>query len=196
MRTWLAATGFILLLANGAAFAQTSIRPDTTPRLPPQAGQGLPLEDRHFLSRALNLSEAEIEAGRLAMQKASDPAIKDFSQRLATEHEKLRDTLRQFAEKSGITVDPQALRSAQGELQKIEALSGPEFDREYLRWQLQAHLETVRLYQVQASNTPQMELASFAITRLTEIQRLFDQAKQLGALHGVAIDTVRQPPQY
>jgi hypothetical protein len=41
-----------------------------------------------------------------------------------------------------------------------------------------------------------MELASFAITRLAEIQRLFDQAKQIGARHGVAIDTVRQPPQY
>jgi putative membrane protein len=197
MRIWLAATGLVLLLANGTAFAQTSIRPDPTPRLPPQAGQGLPLEDRQFLSRALNLSEAEIEAGRLAMQKASDPAIKDFSQRLATEHEKLRDAQRQFAQQNGITMDPHASRSWwEGELQRLERLSGPEFDREYLQWQLQTHLAMVKLYQVQASNTPQMELASFAITRLAEIQRLFDQAKQLGARHGVAIDTVSQPPQY
>lgn len=197
MRTWLPATGLVLLLATGTAFAQTGIRPDPTPRLPPQAGEGLPLEDRQFLSRALDLSEAEIEAARLAIQKASDPAIKEFSQRLATEHEKLREALRQLAEKSGMTVDPSASQSKrQGELQRIEGLNGAEFDREYMRWQLQTHLATVKLYQVQASSTPQIELASFAITRLAEIQRLFDQAKQLGARHGVAIDTVGQPPQY
>jgi hypothetical protein len=28
------------------------------------------------------------------------------------------------------------------------------------------------------------------------VQRHFDRAKQLGSEHGVAIDTVRQPPQY
>jgi putative membrane protein len=197
MRNWLPTTGLILLLTSGDAFAQVNVRPDPTPRLPPQAGQGLPLEDRQFISRALDLSEAEIEAGRLAMQKASDTAIKEFSQRLATEHEKLRQTLRQLAEQNGITVDPQASRPGwKDELQRVEGLSDLEFDREYMRWQLQTHLATVKLYQVQASNTPQMELASFAITRLAQIQRLFDQAKQLGARHGVAIDTVRQPPQY
>ena len=91
------------------------------------------------------------------MQKAGDPAIKEFSQRLATEHEKLRATLRQLAETNGITVDPQTSRPAwQGE-PKDEGLSGLDFDREYMRWQLRTHLATVGLYQVQASNTPQME---------------------------------------
>ena len=197
MRTWLLATGLILVLTNGAALAQTGIRPDPTPRLPPQAGQGLPVEDRQFITRALSLSEAEIEAARLAIQKASDAPIKEFSQRLATEHEKLREALRQIAEKNGITVDPSASQSKwQADLKRVEGLSGAEFDREYMRWQLHTHLATVNLYQVQASNSPQMELASFAITRLAEIQRHFDQAKQLGARHGAAIDTVRQPPQY
>ena len=41
-----------------------------------------------------------------------------------------------------------------------------------------------------------MELSKFAITTLNEIQKMFDQAKQLGTKQGVSIDTVRQPPQY
>jgi predicted outer membrane protein len=197
MRTWLLATGLILVLTGGAAFAQTGIRPDPTPRLPPQAGQGLPAEDRQFITRALNLSDAEIEAARLAIQKASDPAIKEFSQRLATDHEKLREALRQLADKYGITGDaPASQPKWQADLKRVEGLSGAEFDREYMRWQLQTHLATVNLYQVQASNSPNTELASFAITRLAEIQRLFDQAKQIGARHGASIDTVKQPPQY
>ena len=185
MRTWLLATGLFLALTNGAGSRKRASGRTRRRACRRRPGRALPLEDRQFITRALNLSEAEIEAGRLAMQKASDPAIKEFSQRLATEHEKLRATLRQLAETNGITVDPQTSRPAwQGELQRIEGLSGLDFDREYMRWQLQTHLATVGLYQVQASNTPQMELARFAITRLAEIQRLFDQAKQLGAQRG------------
>jgi hypothetical protein len=41
-----------------------------------------------------------------------------------------------------------------------------------------------------------MELSKFAITTLEDIQKMFNQAKQLGAQQGVSIDTVRQPPQY
>ena len=75
-------------------------------------------------------------------------------------------------------------------------LSGQEFDREYLRWQLQMHLALVDLYQTEASQTPNSDLARFAILTLTAIQRRFDRAKQLGAEQGIAIGTIRQPPQY
>jgi predicted outer membrane protein len=197
MRNWLPAAAAILMLTNTGAFAQANLRPDPTPRVPQQAGQGLALEDRQFISRALNLSEAEIEAGRLAAEKASATGIKEFAQRLVTEHEKLKGEVQQLAQKNGVTVDPHASRSWwQGELQRIGGLSGQDFDREYMKWQLQTHLALVNLYQTQASGTPQMELSKFAITTLEDIQKIFNQAKQLGAQQGVSIDTVRQPPQY
>jgi predicted outer membrane protein len=197
MRNWLPATIAILMLTNTGAFAQANLRPDPTPRMPQQAGQGLPAEDRQFISRAFNLSEAEIAAGQLAIQKASAPGIKEFAQRLVTEHEKLKGEVQQIAQKNGITIDPHASQSWwQGELQRIGNLSGRDFDRDYMKWQLQTHLALVNLYQTQASASPQMELSKFAITTLEDIQKMFDQAKQLGAQQGVSIDTVRQPPQY
>jgi putative membrane protein len=197
MRNWLPATAAILMLANTGALAQATLRPDPTPRVPQQAGQGLAAEDRQFISRAFNLSEAEIAAGRLAAEKASAPGIKEFAQRLVTEHEKLKGAVQQLAQKNGITIDPHASQSWwQGELQRIGNLSGPDFDREYMKWQLQTHLALVNLYQTQASASPQIELSKFAITTLEDIQKMFDQAKQLGAQLGVSINTVRQPPQY
>ena len=41
----------LLLLASVGALAQTNIRPDMTPRVPPQPGQGLPLEALSRLRR-------------------------------------------------------------------------------------------------------------------------------------------------
>ncbi len=81
-------------------------------------------------------------------------------------------------------------------MRRIGSLKGQEFDREYMSWQLRTHLALVNLYQTEASHSPELDLSKFAITTLVEIQRLFDQAKRLGAEYGVAIDTIKQPPQY
>ena len=81
MRKLASATIGVLILSIAGAFSQLITRPDPTPRLPPQAGQGIPVEDRQFISRAANLSEAEMEAGRLAFEKGNSPAIKEFGQR-------------------------------------------------------------------------------------------------------------------
>lgn len=197
MRKWLPVSAMALMLTSAGALAQTNIRPDPTPRLPPQPGQGLALEDQQFITRALNLAEAEIEAGRLAAEKASAAPLKEFGQRVAAEHEKLRRSVEELAKKNGVAVQEHPSRRWwQGELQRIRGLSGPDFDREYLSWQLQTHLALVDLYQTQASHSAQTDLSRFAIISLNEIQRHFDQAKQLGAQHGVKIHTIRQPPQY
>ena len=51
------------------------------------------------------------------MEKASDTGIKEFGQRLVTEHEKLSQAVQQLAQKNGITVEQHASRSWwQGEL--------------------------------------------------------------------------------
>lgn len=60
-----------------------------------------------------------------------------------------------------------------------------------MSWQLRTHLALVNLYQTEASHSPELDLSKFAITALVDIQRLFDQAKRLGAEHGVAIDTIK-----
>lgn len=62
--------------------------------------------------------------------------------------------------------------------------------------QLQMHFALVKLYQTEASQSPETDMAKFAITNLAQIQRVFDQAKRLGAERGVSVDTVKAPPQY
>jgi putative membrane protein len=196
MWKWLTLSA-MLLLGSHQTLGQTNIKPETMPRLPPQPGQGLPVADQQFLERAANLSEAEIEAGRLGAVKATSPELKEISQQLSTDHQSLQRSLQGLAQKNRVTLQAHPSRQDwQRDLQRMRDLSGQEFDREYLRWQLQAHLTLVNLYQTEASQSPETDLARFAIVTLTAIQRRFDRAKQLGAEQGVAIDTIGQPPQY
>jgi predicted outer membrane protein len=190
-------TSIIAALATGPALAQANLKPDTTPRLPPQAGQGLPFEDQQFLVRAANLSEAEAEAARLAIDKVSAGPVKEFAGHVAADHQKLREAAVSLAQKHQVKVEPHASRATwQADLARLRGQNGEAFERDFLQWQLQIHLSLVDLYQTEASNTPATELAQFAIVTLKEIQARFDEAKQLAAQRGITINTIRQPPQY
>ena len=59
----------------------------------------------------------------------------------------------------------------QQELQQLGVLTDLEFDRAFLKWQLQMHLALVKLYQTEASQSPETDLAKFAITNLAQIRR-------------------------
>ena len=155
------------------------------------------VEEIQFIIRAVNLSEAQIEAGRLASEKSSTPAIKAFGQRLVTEYEKQQQAVARLAQSKGVAVREHPSKPHwQQELERLEERTGQEFDHSFMKWQLQMHLALVNLYQAEASGSPETDMAKFAITTLVEIQRVFDQAKQLGAEQGVSIDTVKAPPQY
>jgi predicted outer membrane protein len=187
----------ILVLASGHALGQTDLTPDPTPRLPPQPGQGLPVEDQAFLLRAANLSSAEIEAGARGAEKATDPDVQQISQELEAFHQKLLESLREFgADDQPASGEAAPVKSWSAELQQLSGLGGEEFDRELLAWQLRAHTALARLYQVQASNTPESELAKFAILSFEQIQRQFGRLRELGAKYGLHVDRVGQPPQY
>lgn len=79
----------ILPLLAGTAVGQANIVPDPSPRLPPQPGQGLPLEDLRFLERGTDQSAIQMKIGKLAAERASDEAVRQFGSQVATDHKQI-----------------------------------------------------------------------------------------------------------
>jgi predicted outer membrane protein len=186
-----------LLLSGASAIAQVSLTPNPTPRLPMQEGQSLPAADEQFLQHAMNMTQAEIEGAKLGAEKAADPALKAFSSELVAKHEALSRRLQEEASRFRTPeVDPNAGHAWDDEIQRLKSLEGETFDREYISWQMRVHQGLVSLYQKQASDSPQTDLAKFAITTMNEIQGQFTVIKEAGAKVGLEVDAVGQPPQY
>ncbi|CAH2601802.1 conserved exported protein of unknown function [Rhodovastum atsumiense] len=180
------------LFAARSAVAQASLRPDPTPRLPPQPGQGLPAEDVRFLRRAARLSEAQQEAGRLAAAAAATPEIRQLAEAVAGEHATLLRELIAYAAKHG--VDLQA--SEDTSLAGLRTARGEEMDRRFLARQLGLYAPLAEMYQAEASNTPDKELGRLAIAALAALRMRFETARQLGTGYGLSVETVEAPPQY
>lgn len=196
--------------AAGGARAQANIVPDSTPRLPPQPGQGLPLEDARFLRDAAALSAAEVEAAGLAAERAGDEETRRLAAGLAERHRRLAEQLRGFAGVRGVALDAPETGGggtaggrparAKRRLETFGTVSAPGGDlgRDFLAAQIEVHPVLVEMYQTEASHTPDRELGRFAITALVGLQEDFAAAVRLGERHGLRRPDrlLANPPQY
>jgi predicted outer membrane protein len=185
--------------AGGRAFAQANLRPDPTPRVPPQPGQGLPAEDITYLQRADRLGRLAVEAGQLAAERAEAVDVKQFGTRMATDHARFQQGLAALAKARNVSLPGQgeAETRAQQALQALRSTgSGQAFERSYLEQQLGVLRALVELHQSEASQATDQELARFAITTLVPVRQELDAANALAGRYGLRSDTLRNPPQY
>ncbi len=89
-------------------------------------------QDKQFLTNASQGNYDEIQLGKLAEEKATNPAVKAFGRRMVTDHTRLTEKMKPYADSWGISA-PDALSSdAQKEYNKLQGLSGKDFDKEYI----------------------------------------------------------------
>ncbi len=138
-----------------------------------------------FATKAAQGGMAEVEMGRLALQRASDPSVKEFGQRMMTDHSMANAELRQVAAQNSIRLPSDVTAEQKSEMNKLSKLSGPEFDKEYMSAMVKDHEEDVKDFQTQANSGTDTEIKAFAGKTLptlqTHLQMARDAAKKVGA---------------
>ena len=136
-------------------------------------------DDNKFLKDAAIGGMIEVELGKIAVQKASSDAVKQFAQKMVDDHTKANEALKQVASRANINV-PDALDSKhQSRVDKLSKLSGTEFDRAYIKDQLKDHQQDVKEFQNEAENGNQEEVKNFASKTLPTLQEHLSMAKEL-----------------
>ena len=136
-------------------------------------------DDNKFLKDAAIGGMIEVELGKIAAQKASSDAVKQFAQKMVDDHTKANEALKQVASRANINV-PDALDSKhQSRVDKLSKLSGTEFDRAYIKDQLKDHQQDVKEFQNEAENGNQEEVKNFASKTLPTLQEHLSMAKEL-----------------
>jgi predicted outer membrane protein len=186
------------LLVPARVDAQASLRPDPTPRLPPQPGQGLPAEDVRFLQRAARLTEAQSEAGRIAAERASSPDVRRLASAVADENARRYQRIVAIAaaRKVVLQANPAEAATADPSLAALRQAAGEAVDRRFLARQLGLYPLEADLYQTEASNSPDRELSRLGIEALAVLRQHVETAQALGAPLGIQADAIEAPPQY
>src|SRR5581483_9505444 len=80
--------------------------------------------DSTFAMKAAQGGMAEVKMGQLAEQKASSPEVKQFAQRMVTDHTKANSELKQAAAQDNITLPTSLDSKDQATYDKLSKLSG------------------------------------------------------------------------
>ena len=143
-----------------------------------------PAGDSGFAKNAAEGGMAEVDLGKIAAQKAARPDVKQFAQNMVNEHSKSNDELKSLAQKKHIGLSNQLDANHNDERQKLEKLSGAEFDRMYMQIMVFEHRLALHQFEQEAKSGSDPDFRSFASRQLSSLHDHLNAAesmlKQLG----------------
>jgi putative membrane protein len=160
------------------------------------AASTLSAGDRKFLNEAADGAMAEVELGKLAMQKASDENVKKFGQRMVDDHSKANDELRELAKRKGVDLPQAPSAKNQNLKRRLASLSGPAFDKAYMTDMVTDHKEDVAAFQKESNVARDPLVKSFATQTLPTLRGHLKNAQEISskttsALGGAAAGTIQ-----
>lgn len=141
--------------------------------------------EKEFMTNAARGGMLEVQLGRLASEKGSSPEVKQFGERMVTDHSQLGQRLQQMASNMNVTPEQQLGPEQQNTVSRLEKLSGKAFDREYMRAMVSDHAKDISEFERaanQATNPDIRQFASEALPTLREHQRM---AREIATKLGV-----------
>jgi len=134
----------------------TSSMQDSTGMGTSDASQSM--KDKMFLRKAAEGGLAEVQLGQLAAQKASSQDVKDFGQKMVSDHTQLNTEMAPIAQSMGVKVPTKLSKEDQAEYDKLSAMSGDDFDKEYLSFMVKDHHKDLREFRTEAQTASDASL--------------------------------------
>ncbi len=139
----------IHLFLLAAAFAGCSHSPE-----PASTATQDTLSDANIAAIVVGANKIDISAGKIALDRSTNPKVKEFAQRMVTDHQSVLDSAVQLATRLGVTpvdndlVHTLARQSTEHEA-KLKTLSGKEFDKTYIDHEVAYHEAVINVVKTQ-----------------------------------------------
>ncbi|CAN5143285.1 DUF4142 domain-containing protein [soil metagenome] len=152
---------------------------DTTSNAAATGGIAVVNDDAKFATTAANGGMAEVELGKLAMQKTTNPKIRDFATMMVKDHGKANDELMAIAKTKNITLPAAIDADHQKKVDDLNKMTGKDFDKNYVDAMVDGHKKTLDLMNDEAKDGKDAELRSFAAKVAPTVQMHLDAIKKI-----------------
>jgi putative membrane protein len=140
--------------------------------------------DKSFLKDAYEDGLAEVEAGKLAVAKASNSDVKAFGEHMVTDHSKANAELKTLADAKKVEVPTEPSTVAKGKAKLLESKSGADFDKAYVSAMVSDHEKAVEAFAKAANKGEDADVKAFAAKTLPTLQGHLKMAQELQAKVG------------
>ena len=106
--------------------------------------QGAGPSDAQIAAIVVTANQVDIDAGRLAKSKAHSPQVKEFAQRMITDHSGVNKSATELVQKLHVTPEPNPTseslqKGGDANIAKLKSLSGAAFDKAYIDHEVTYH---------------------------------------------------------
>lgn len=201
MKNTLLGAASALFLMTGGAFAAPADQPghqspkpgtnsetlsavkDTTAGVVGKVSAELTHSTQGFVTAAATSDMYEVTAGKIALQRAQSPAVKEFAQKMIDAHTATTAKLKGIIASNNINVTPPAHvdNRRQGLLDDLRGAKAEDFDHRYVSQQVAAHKEADTLMREYAEEGDNAAIKDFAATTDKAVKTHLSMAQKLDA---------------
>jgi len=144
--------------------------------------QSLAKADQKALTDMAVANMAEVEMGKLALQKSQNAEVKSFARQMVDDHGKGLDEVKKVAQAKNVSLPSDLDSKHKALLSKLQGMSGDQFDRAYMeQGGSKAHSEALALVNKTKSGAKDGEVQALAAKLQPTIQQHKGHADQLNA---------------
>jgi len=145
-----------------------------------------PHADAGFARKAAAAGMDEVEAGKLARERAQDEAVRSFAQRMVDDHTRAGEQLSAIAQAEGFSVPDKLDKSGEQDLDKLTKLHGHDFDVAYMKHNVSAHKTAVKDFGKEAKSGKDERLRRFAADTLPTLKEHLELAQSAAQAVGAS----------
>jgi putative membrane protein len=154
-------------------------RSPNTPRGGETSPNSLSSRDSNFVMQAAQTGMLEVQLGRLAVQRGSSAAVKQYGQQMVDEHTQKNQELMQLAMQKGQQVPTEMSSQNKALSDRLSRLSGTSFDAAYKQAMIDSHNQAIALFQAQSQQGQDPELKAWAAQTLPNLQAHLQMVNQM-----------------
>jgi len=170
------------LLLCGITFAQNN--PPANANTKSTANGGVATKDHDFMTKAAQGGMAEVQLGQLAQQNGESQQVKDFGQRMVTDHSKANDELKQLATQEGVALPTSLDAKDEATMKRLEKLHGAAFDKAYMRDMVNDHRKDVAEFKHEAKTGNNQAVKDWASKTLPTLESHLSEAEKVAPTAG------------
>lgn len=132
--------------------------------------------DKNFVEKAAKGGAEEVALSQVALERSTNPQVKEFAQMMVTDHNDANSQLMSFAQTKGVE-----LSSKEINVKKWQKKDAKDFDADYISQMIDDHKDAVKLFQKESTNGEDGDLKAFAEKTLPTLQSHLDKAQEIKA---------------
>ena len=142
--------------------------------------------DKKFVQSALEGGLAEVELGQLAVRMGSTDDVKQFGQKMVSDHQQMGDKwFKPVAKQLGVSEPKGPSKKDKKLIEKLQGLSGPQFDTEYMQAMVKDHKDDLKEFQNEAQMAQDPNVKQIAQQGANIISQHLQLAEKIAQAHNV-----------